>query len=175
MYFLPAKIKKDLNFLRCIHVFDLVLKFCADINERNWLQVLIWLLCVGWNWWLGYWNEFIFSVFLLLEQNFLLLFFYGNVCNWFPKVIWPRLVHFCSLLLEYVSFGRLHICMDWNLKEVLKLVSPLLKKFFKRLVWGVLWSVLQKCPYFSDIELPYIDWSALSLQCKFTSYVFCVF
>ena len=29
-----------LKFLRCIHVFDLVLKYGSDINEGNWLQLL---------------------------------------------------------------------------------------------------------------------------------------
>ena len=32
--------KKTLNFLRCIQVFDLVLKYGSDINEGNWLQLL---------------------------------------------------------------------------------------------------------------------------------------
>ena len=32
--------EKNLNFLRCIHVFDLVLKYGSDINEGNWLQLL---------------------------------------------------------------------------------------------------------------------------------------
>ena len=33
--FWPAKTRRNLNFLRCIHVFDLVLKYCSDINEGN--------------------------------------------------------------------------------------------------------------------------------------------
>ena len=32
--------EKNLKFSRCIHVFDLVLKFGSDINEGNWLQFL---------------------------------------------------------------------------------------------------------------------------------------
>ena len=34
------KLEKTLNFLRCIHVFDLVLKYALDINDGNWLQLL---------------------------------------------------------------------------------------------------------------------------------------
>ena len=34
------KLEKTLNFLRCIHVFDVVLKYGSDINEGNWLQLL---------------------------------------------------------------------------------------------------------------------------------------
>ena len=32
------RVEKD--FLRCIHVIDLVLKYGSDINEGNWLQLL---------------------------------------------------------------------------------------------------------------------------------------
>ena len=34
------RLGKTLNFLRCIHVIDLVLKYGSDINEGNWLQLL---------------------------------------------------------------------------------------------------------------------------------------
>ena len=37
--FWPAKTRKNLEFLRCLHVFDRVLKCGSDINEGNWLQV----------------------------------------------------------------------------------------------------------------------------------------
>ena len=39
-WFWPAKTRKNWNFLRCIPVFDLVLKNCSDVNEGNWLQLL---------------------------------------------------------------------------------------------------------------------------------------
>ena len=38
------RLEKTLNFLRCIHVFDLVLKYCSDINEGNWLQLLFYFI-----------------------------------------------------------------------------------------------------------------------------------
>ena len=38
------RLEKFLNFLRCIHVFDLVLKYGSDINEGNWLQLLFYLM-----------------------------------------------------------------------------------------------------------------------------------
>ena len=37
-------LEKFLNFLRCIHVFDLVLKYGSDINEGNWLQLLFYFI-----------------------------------------------------------------------------------------------------------------------------------
>ena len=41
-----AKTGKNLNFLRCIHVFDLVLKYYSDVNEGNWLQFLFYFIVV---------------------------------------------------------------------------------------------------------------------------------
>ena len=37
-------VKSRKNFLRCIHVIGLVLNFGSDINERNWLQLLFYLI-----------------------------------------------------------------------------------------------------------------------------------
>ena len=42
--FWPAKTRKSLNFLRCIHVIDLVLKYGSDIYEGNWLQLLFYFI-----------------------------------------------------------------------------------------------------------------------------------
>ena len=39
MCFWPAETRKNLTFLRCIHLWDLVLKSCEDINEGNWTQL----------------------------------------------------------------------------------------------------------------------------------------
>ena len=38
------RLENTLNFLRCIHVFDLVLKYGSDINEGNWLQLLFYFI-----------------------------------------------------------------------------------------------------------------------------------
>ena len=38
------KLEKFLNFLRCIHVLDLVLKYGPDINGGNWLQLLFYFI-----------------------------------------------------------------------------------------------------------------------------------
>ena len=66
---------------------------------------------------LRYWNEFFSAVFQVLDWSFLVLHFYGNVCNWIPKVIWPRLDWFWDFLLENGFFRWLPICMEWNLKK----------------------------------------------------------
>ena len=42
------RLEKTLNFLKCIHVIDLVLKYGSDINEGNWLQLpFYFILLVG--------------------------------------------------------------------------------------------------------------------------------
>ena len=38
------RLEETLNFLRCIHVFDLVLKYGSDIKEGNWLQLLFYFI-----------------------------------------------------------------------------------------------------------------------------------
>ena len=68
---------------------------------------------------LRYWIEFFAAVFQVLDWSFLVLHFDGNVRNWIPKVIWPRMDWFWGFLLENGFFRRLHIRMDWNLQELL--------------------------------------------------------
>ena len=38
------RLENFLNFLRCIHVFDLVRKYGSDINEGNWSQLLFYFI-----------------------------------------------------------------------------------------------------------------------------------
>ena len=70
-----------------------------------------------------YWNEFCSAVFHALDWSFLVLHFDWNVCNWIPKVIWPRMDWFWGFLLGNGFFHRFHICMDWNLQELLSCCS----------------------------------------------------
>ena len=113
------RLEKTLKFLRCIHVFDLVLKSGSDINEGNWLQVLFYFIVL-----MGIVTavigiRFFAAVFHVLDWSFLLLHFDGNVCNWIPKVIWARMDWFWRFLLGIGFFHLLQICMDWNLQELL--------------------------------------------------------
>ena len=39
MCFWPAETRKKLEFSRCMHLWDLVLKTCSHINEGNWVQL----------------------------------------------------------------------------------------------------------------------------------------
>ena len=63
----PAETRKSLNFLRCIHVIDLVLKHGSDINEGNWLETSLLLHCIDGYSCLRYWNEFFSVVFQVLD------------------------------------------------------------------------------------------------------------
>ena len=38
------RLEKTLKFLRCIHVFDRVLKYCSDINEGDWWHLLFYFI-----------------------------------------------------------------------------------------------------------------------------------
>ena len=86
--------------------------------------------CIDWYSCLRYWNEFFAAVFQVLDWSFLVLRFDGNVCNWIPKVMWPRMDWFWGFLLENGFFRWIHICMDWNLLEMLKCYSILTKSIF---------------------------------------------
>ena len=113
------RLERNLNNLRCIHVFDLVLKYGSDRNEGNWLQLLFYffvLVCIVASV-IG--TTFFSGVFQISDWTFLVLHFDGNVCNWIPKVIRHRLGHFWRFLSDYASFCRLHIFVDWNLHELL--------------------------------------------------------
>ena len=136
-----AKSTKNLNFLRCLHVFDLLLKYCSDKNEGNWLQLLFLLACSDGYSCLGYWKEFLSSVFWVLDWNFLVLHFCGNVCNWIRKLIWSQMdwfLFFCCYMPRFVDFisAWTKICKNcWN-------VVPLWRYQIFWFVWGVFLSVL---------------------------------
>ena len=117
------RLEKTLNFLRCIHVIDLVLKYGSDIKEGNWLQlhfyyiVLIGIVASVFG--MGFFS----AVFQVVDWSCLILRFDGNVCNWLPEVIWPRMERIWGFLLDNGFFGWLHICIDWNLQELLNCCS----------------------------------------------------
>ena len=124
------RLEKTLNFLRCIHVVDLVLKYVSDIYEENRLQLLLYFLVfmgivtavIG--------NRFFSAVFQVLDWSFLVLHFDGNVCNWIPKLIWSRMDWFWGFLLGTGFFRRLHICIDLNVQELLNCCSFWGHQFF---------------------------------------------
>ena len=114
--------KKTWKSLRCIHVFDLVLKFDSDTNGRNWLQLLLHFFVLRVK--MPPLLERVFYVlFQVLDWSFLVLHFDGNVRHWIPKVIWPRVGWFWGFLFENGFFGLLHIFVDWDLEKMLNCFS----------------------------------------------------
>ena len=119
--------ERNLNFLRCIQVFELLLTCCLDIIEGNWYNTLL-LPCVGDYSCIVNWNDFfaIWTVGLFLDWSFRVLHFYWNVCNWIPKVIWTRLEYdFAVFWLECAPFRQLHIFKNCYLQGLLKYNSLL--------------------------------------------------
>ena len=72
---------------------------------------------------LGHWNEFLSAMFQVLDWSCLLLQFDRNVCNWIPKVIWPRMDWFWCFLLANGFLRWLQICIDWSLQDLLNCFS----------------------------------------------------
>ena len=93
MCFWAAKTRRNLNFLRCIHVFDLVLKYCSDINENNWSQLFFYTIVLTDIAALILGMSFV-SVFLVLNWNLFVWPCHRTVCSWNPKRKWPRLGFF---------------------------------------------------------------------------------
>ena len=82
------------------------------VFEQRSSLVLINVFCIDGYSCFRYRNELFSAVFQVLDWSFLELHFYGNVCNWMPKVIWPRMDWFWGFLLENGFFRWLLICID---------------------------------------------------------------
>ena len=134
MCFWPAKTRKNLELFEMLTC----LWPGAQIWFRHKWKILVTasllILRIGGYICLRCWNEFFSAVFQVLDWSFLLLHFGGNVCNWTPKVIWPRMDWFCVILLENGFHRWLHIFMDWNLQVLLKCYSFLTTFFIRCLV-----------------------------------------
>ena len=126
------RLETNLTFSRCIHLWCLVLKI-QKLLRHKWRKLntaCFHFGSVGEKSCIVCWNEFFSSLFPFLGWSFLVLHFYGNVWKCFPKVIWPRMDWFWGFLLENGFFRWLHICMDWNLQELLNCFSFLMTSNF---------------------------------------------
>ena len=140
--FWPVKLQKTLNFLRCIHVIDLVLEYGSDIKERNWLQLLFYFIIlmdivsslIG--------LTFLLTVSKVLDRTFLVLHLDGNVCKWIHKVIRPWMNWFWVFLFKNGFFRWLLIVTDWNLQWLLNCYSFWWHRFIRCLAWWIFWSVV---------------------------------
>ena len=109
--FWPAKTRKSLNFLRCIYVNDLVLKYGSDKNEGNWLQLLIHFIVL-----LGIVASDIRMSFFSCVSRFRLKF--SRIALLRKRLQLDSKSDLTTnglifgFLSDYVSFCRLLICMD---------------------------------------------------------------
>ena len=144
MWFWPAKTRKILNFLRYIHVLDLVLNYSSHKNERNWVELLFYFNVLMEKAAVILGLSFFKPVYQVLDWSFLVLQYYGNVCSWNPKVIWPPLGYFgifCWNMPQFVDF----ISAWTNICKNCSIVILFWRHQFFSLVWGVFTSVLWKC------------------------------
>ena len=123
--FWPTETRKELNFLRCILVFDLVLKCCSDINDWNWMQLFFYLFVlldivasvVG---------TFFLAVFHVLEWSFFFLLFEETFAvgfqNWFDHkwiefaVLFLNLAFFVAFVSVWVEIFKKcqDLCLIWR-------------------------------------------------------------
>ena len=142
------RLEKTLNFLRCIHVFDRVLKCGSDKDEGNWLQLLLYLIVS---------MSIVASV---IEPNFF-SYVSGFRMKFSRIALWRKRLQFDSkcdlttdgLILEF-RVGKWLLSSNFclyglksaKIAELLFFFEDI--KFFRCLVRGVFWSVLQKCLIF---------------------------
>ena len=124
------RLKKTWTFLRCIHVFDPVLKYCSEIYERNWLKLLLYFNVL-----MGIVASVIGRSFLVYVSGFRLKFSRIAVTRKRLQLEYKtdlnRTAFFWSFSLGYAAFRRFHICIDWSLHELLSCYSSLTTlKFF---------------------------------------------
>ena len=119
MCFWSAKTRKILEFFEMHTCLWPGAQIWFRHKWRKLVTASLLLDCIDWYCCLRYWKEFFAAVFQVLDWSFLVLHFDGNVCNWIPKMIWPRMDWFWGFLLGNGFFRRLHICMDWKLQELL--------------------------------------------------------
>ena len=105
------RLEKTLNFLRCIHVLDLVLKYGSDINEGNWLQLLFYLFVLK-----GIVASVIGMSFFSCVSRFRLKF--SRIALLRKRLQLDSKSDLTTnglifgFLSDYASFRRLHICLD---------------------------------------------------------------
>ena len=120
---------ETLNFLRSIHVIDLVLKYGPYIHEGNWLQLFFASL-----YWLVWLRPLLEWVFFSCVSDFRLKF--SRIALWRKRLQLNSksdLVTNELILGFFVRNGFMqwpNICMDWHLQELLNCYSLLTASSF---------------------------------------------
>ena len=136
------RLEKNLNFLRCILVIDLVLKYGSDINDENWLQLLPWFIVL-----IGINASVLRMSFFSCVSGFRLKF--SGIALWRKRLQLDSkndlttkgliLGFFVWEMASFVDFKSVwsKICKNCS---ILFLFDDI--KSFRYLVWGVFWSDL---------------------------------
>ena len=166
-------LERNLNFFRCIHVFDLALKFASDVNEVNWLQLFLhFVVLIGVN------ASVIWMKFFMLCFGFQIeVSSYCTLTETFAIGFEKWFDHEWSDCGVFVRKRRLSLTSYLHgLKSavVAELLSFWWHRFFRCLVWGVFWSVVLKLFYFSAIGFCQIDRKAIGMQFNFFSISLCL-
>ena len=135
------RLEKTLKLLRCIRVFELVLKYGSVINEGNWLQLLFYFLVL-----MGTVASVIgMSFFQLCFRFWIEVFSYCTLTETFeigfPKWFDHEWIDFGVFWLKVASF--VDFISVWT--KICKNCSFVFSddiNFFRRSVRGVFWSVL---------------------------------
>ena len=112
------RLEKTLNFLRCICHWPGAQRWFRH-KWRRLVTASLLLHCIGGYSCLRYWNEFFSAVFHVLHWTFLVLHFSRKRLQLESKSDLTTNGLIFGFLSDYASFRRLHICMDWNLHELL--------------------------------------------------------
>ena len=149
----PANSRKSFKFLRCIHVFDLVLKYCSDKNEGNWLQLLFYFnvlidivasVFVHWVFFCFRYQVGVFS-YCRVKEGFAVGFqnWFDHDCVLFGIFCWnmPRFIDFIPAWTEIFMkwsvaflFRRHQIFSIVSLSGILACILYLLKLFSSRIL-----------------------------------------
>ena len=152
------RLERNFFFLRCIYVFDLVLKYGSDINEGNWLQLLFYFLVL-----MGIVTAVIGIRFFSCVSGFRLKF--SRIALWRKRLQLDSKSYLTTngLILGFFV-GKWLLSLTSYLfglksaRDVQLLVYFDDINFFRCLGWGVSWSVLWKCFYFLAIGFCNMDW-----------------
>ena len=118
--------------------------------------------------------EYFFKAWVRFCLTLLLTHFYRNICNWVPKIVWPRMDSFWSPFVEMflvLSSLNLHV-----LKSQICSNCSIMFLFWRYEVFSINilkgnQSVFHMCPYFLVIGFSNIIRWALSMQCICSSYI----
>ena len=134
------RLEKVLKFLRCIQVFDLVLKYGSDINEGNWLQLLFYFFVL-----IGIVASVLgMSFFLSCVSGFRLKF--SRIALWWKRLQLDSrsdlaangsiLRFFCSKMASFVDFISVWIEICKNCSIVIRFWRH--QNFSMFSLWGIL-------------------------------------